>query len=199
MAFNNKSFKLTLLGSCGIFITVVLISIIVTPLIPRYLIIFDKEFKVQHNLFDIYEYESEYTRINNKEDDHDYHTGYSLTTNKDWTEYYTVQGMRAWSRINIELEKISDLTMKNPEQTIMDGVGDRNDFALLLVNMIYVISEKKVDLVSIKEDNPKSDFPMYYLYYQDVIYEVFNNRNYRNRQIIEHIPFDKLFSNQLKN
>jgi len=182
MRKNNQSFKNSILLTLGLCASIFVIMLAVTPLIPRNVLIFNKRFKVQHSLFDIDDYQSEHG------------TGYSLTTSKDWAAYQAVQGMRAWIKVNLELERISDLTIKNPEQTIKDGVGDRNDLALLLVNMIYVISGEKVDLVLIKDDNPKSDFPMYYFYYRDVVYEVLHDRSYRGKQITEHIPFDELFS-----
>ncbi|MBB6480272.1 hypothetical protein [Spirochaeta isovalerica] len=137
-----------------------------------------------HRLFDIDDYLAEDGRGRGE---------FTLTTHREWARYKTIRGMRGWMRVHVKLERISDLSIKNPERTISDGIGDRNDMALLLVNMIYVISGQKVDLVRIEDDNPKSDFPMYYLYYHDIIYEVFNDRSYRNRAIIEHIPFDSLF------
>jgi len=156
----------------------------VTPLIPRYISVFDKTVKVGHSLFDIADY------IPGEQRDEG---GYELTTDREWSRYKTIRGMRGWIRVNIELERITDLAVKNPEQTIIEGIGDRNDMAVLLVNMIYVISGEKVDLVRIEDENSDYNYPMFYLYYNNVIYEVLNDKSYRNRAIAEHIPFDTLF------
>lgn len=176
---DNQSFKISILASVGIFVVLFLIFMAVTPLMPRYINILGRSMKVQHGLFDIDEKTT-------------------LITDKDWFSYKSDREMREWIRVNVDLERIDGYTVKTSEETINDGVGDRNDMAVLLVNMIYVISGLKVDLVLIKEDKPKSDFPMYYLYYQNVVYEVLNDRSYRGKQILKHVTFDELFTNGIE-
>lgn len=178
MRTDSQSFKISIIASVGLFVGIFLFFMAVTPLMPRYISVFGRSMKVQHGLFDI-----------NKDT--------AMMTDRDWSSYKSDREMREWIRVNVDLERIDGTTAKNPEQTLSDGIGDRNDMAVLLVNMIYVISGMKVDLVTIKEDNPKSDYPMFYLYYQDVFYEVLNNRSYRGRKIIKHIPFEEIYSGDI--
>lgn len=178
MKINNQSFKVSIMSTLAIFALIFGIMIAVTPMVPRNLIIFGNNMKVAHRLFKIEQPES---------------SQYTLISNKQWIVYNTLKDMRGWIRSNVELERISDLTIKDTEKTLNDGVGDRNDMALLLINMIYVISGEKVDLVQIKEKKEKSEYPMYYLYYENVVYEVFNSTSYRGREILKRLTFDELF------
>lgn len=67
--------------------------------------------------------------------------------NAEWMKFETVPEVSAWVVKNIKYVEDASEEFSNPEVVLERGYGDCDDFALLIMNIIYVRFDIKTDLI----------------------------------------------------
>ena len=91
-------------------------------------------------------------------------TGHELYIIPDFEFFDSYHNIAGFIRSNVQYQSESGDYWKNPEETWNEHCGDCEDFAILFMNIVYISTGEKLDLVlvnidDIKEVNSIDDIP----------------------------------------